>query len=219
MNTWIQVYSNLAQHPKTYKLAGLLNIKCSSVASNTVAAGLLVNLWCWVSQNASDGDLTGLPNEAIAGGAGWTKKADTFVNALHDAGFLDMDGKSVKIHDWLDYASTLLEQEENRKRRTRERVQRYRDRKAAEAQDATYEDPAEVIPAQLSNEGLPTHDCNVTETLCNASTRPDHTRPNLTIPLQTSLSARKEENVTADTTERKPWEEVCKKLYGHYPNE
>lgn len=159
MIPWIQVYSNLPQHPKTTKLADELGLTSAALNPNVLAVGLLVSLWTWAIQNAYNGDLSGCSKRAIAEACLWKKKPETLVNALQKAGFLDAD---MKLHDWEEYACLLVEQEENRRAKTRDRVKRYRDKKAAGCN------------------GNSNAACNVTDTPCNAPTKPDHTIPDLT---------------------------------------
>lgn len=161
MIPWIQVYSNLPKHPKTTKLADELGLTNAALNPNVLAVGLLVSLWTWAIQNAYNGDLSGCSQRAIAEACLWKKKPETLVKALQKAGFLDAD---MKLHDWEEYACLLVEQEENRRAKTRDRVKRYREKKAADGN------------TQCNTA------CNVTDTPSNASTKPDHTIPDITIP-------------------------------------
>ena len=161
MIPWIQVYSNLISHPKTYRLADILKLTSKDTTPNVVAAGLLISLWTWAIQNAYSGDLRACSDRAIAEAARYKKKPETFVKALTDAGWLDRDRR---LHDWSEYAHLLMEKEDNRKAKTRERVKRYRDKEKAPA-----------APDSLSPCNAP---CNVTVTPCNAPTLPNHTIPN-----------------------------------------
>ena len=156
MIPWIQVYSNLPQHKKTSRLAEELKISSAVVDPNMVAVGILIGLWTWAIQNAYDGDLSECSARTIANACQWKKKPETLVAALKKAGWLDDD---MRLHDWEEYAVLLIDQEENRKAKTRDRVNRYRSKKAASCnvtQCAT---------------------CNVTDTLCNAPTVPNLTKP------------------------------------------
>lgn len=156
MIPWIQVYSNLPQHKKTSRLAEELKISSSVVDPNMVAVGILIGLWTWAIQNAYDGDLSECSARTIANACQWKKKPETLVTALKKTGWLDAD---MRLHDWEEYAVLLIDQEENRKAKTRDRVNRYRSKKAASCnvtQCAT---------------------CNVTDTLCNAPTVPNLTKP------------------------------------------
>lgn len=134
-----------------------------------------MSLWLWAAQNAPDGDLSECNDRAIAEAAQWKKKPGTLVNALIKCRWLDDDRK---LHDWDEYAALLQNCLENQRKKTRERVQRYRDRQRENVTDEMPECNA-----------VPDSGCNVTGryistpvTLCNASTR-----PNLTIPNQTNI--------------------------------
>ena len=156
MIPWIQVYSNLPQHKKTSRLAEELKISSAVVDPNMVAVGILIGLWTWAIQNAYDGDLSECSARTIANACQWKKKPETLVAALKKTGWLDAD---MRLHDWEEYAVLLIDQEENRKAKTRDRVNRYRSKKAASCnvtQCAT---------------------CNVTDTICNAPTVPNLTKP------------------------------------------
>lgn len=133
MIPWIQIYSNLLTHPKTSKLADILNLSSKDASANVIAAGLLVSLWTWAIQNAYNGDLSGCSPRAIAEAARYKKKPELFVQALQETGWLDPDGK---LHDWDEYASRLIDMQENQREKTKERVKRYRDKqKAIEKQE------------------------------------------------------------------------------------
>lgn len=128
-----------------------------------VAAGMLVSLWLWASQNVTNGDLSGCSDRAIAEAAEYRKKPTAFVNALIKTKWMDPDRK---LHDWEEYATLLNDCAEQQKEKTRERVKRHRERKKAAA-------AASVTPE--CNDG-----CNVTDTPGNAPTTPYHTLPYLT---------------------------------------
>ncbi len=155
MVPWIQVYSNLPEHPKIYKLMDLLGLK-----KNRDAVGMIVELWCWVVVNATDGDITRFPPKAIAGAMEWSGKPQRLYDALVDAQWLDRtkDGR-VLVHDWEEYASLLIQSMDNQKKKTRERVKRYRDHKKQECN----------VTGNVYG--------NATVTECNASTVPNLTRP------------------------------------------
>lgn len=171
MIPWIQIYSNLITHPKTYALAESLNLSCASVDINIVAAGVLVGIWSWAAQNATDGNITHCPLRVIADAAGWKKKPDVLMAALIKSGWVDKSRDSLTLHDWEDYAQLLIEQMDNQRSKTKERVRRYREQKRllgnAPLGDKSGEDETP------RNDGG-----NVTETLCNASTLPYLTIPN-----------------------------------------
>lgn len=175
---WVQVCSNLVTHPKTYALADQLKLSCAGVNPNIVATGMLVGIWSWAAQNAPDGDITSCSARVLADAAGWRRKPEILLSALLAIRWIDErpDG-SRALHDWEEYASLYIDMVEQQKRKTKERVQRYRDRKRQHGQD---EKPADVTPPQLEKDTPCYAGCNVTDTPCNASTE-----PNLTIPYQT----------------------------------
>lgn len=158
MIPWIQIYSNLPQHRKTSKLAEELKISSAIVDPNTIAVGLLVGLWTWAIQNAYDGNLSECSPRTIANACQWKKKPETLVQALIKTGWLDED---MQLHDWEEYAVLLIDQEENRKQKTRERVNRYRNKKAEKCN----------VTGSVTG--------NVTDTKCNAPTLHNHTKPNI----------------------------------------
>ena len=67
MLPWIQVYSNLADHPKIYALVDRMKLR-----RNSEAVGIVVSLWLWAAKNAPDGDLSGFPERAIADAVGYS---------------------------------------------------------------------------------------------------------------------------------------------------
>lgn len=129
MIPWIQVYSNLPMHPKTAKLADELGLASAAVSPNVLAVGLLVSLWTWAVQNAYDGDLSRCSPRLIAEACRWKKKPETLVNGLVAAGWLDEDGK---LHDWEEYAVLLMDAEDSKRERTKERVRKYREKKSTQ---------------------------------------------------------------------------------------
>ena len=163
MVPWIQVQSNLITHPKTARLAEELKLTSSSIAPTVQAAGILVALWSWAVQNAYDGDLSKTTASAIADACRWKKKPETLIAALKKVGYIDPD---LKLHDWEEYAVRLIDQEEERREKTRERVRKYREKKSGN-----------VTPESVTCNGY----SNVTDTPCNAPTLPNHTIPNNTM--------------------------------------
>lgn len=65
MTPWIQIYSNLPEHPKIYQLADTLE------TGNCEAVGVVVSLWLWAAKNAPDGDLSRFPVRALGDAVGW----------------------------------------------------------------------------------------------------------------------------------------------------
>lgn len=162
MIPWIQVYSNLPQHPKTSRLADELGLTSTAFNPNTLAVGLLVCLWTWAIQNACDGDLSGCSPRSIAEACQWKKKPDVLIQALMKSGYLDAD---MRLHDWDDYTAMYQDLQDDTKEKHRDRQKRYRERKKAESVTVTRD-------ACVTSHG----------DACDAL--PDLTRPNLTLPDQ-----------------------------------
>ena len=113
---WIQVHQALIAHRKTYTLAGELGI------CRAQAVGHLAMLWTWALDNAPDGCLPIGLGAAIADVCDWRGAPETFVDALINAGFVDLGEEGLHLHDWEEYAGTLLsrrEREAERKRAAR----------------------------------------------------------------------------------------------------
>ena len=130
-----------------------------------IAAGMLVSLWLWAAQNATDGDLSECTDRAIAEAAEFKRKPSLFVEALIYAKLLDEDRK---LHNWDEYATLLIDCEDRQREKTRQRVANHRARKKA----------MNETPCNGECNG----DGNVTDTPCNAPTIQYHTIPNHTLP-------------------------------------
>jgi len=122
---WIESHQTLGQHPKTRKLARILNV------SLPTAVGYLHYLWWWAMDYAQDGDLSRFEPEDIADAALWEGEAKSFIDALIKAGFLDLDKDNnlLIIHDWDEYAGRLIE----KKKANRERQKRWREQRVSNA--------------------------------------------------------------------------------------
>lgn len=113
-------------HPKTDRLVDELDLSSSAVSPNILAVGILVSLWTWAIQNAYDGDLSRSSLRLIAEACRWKKKPEALIKGLKAAGWMDED---MKLHDWEEYAVLLMDAEDNKKEKTKERVRKYRERK------------------------------------------------------------------------------------------
>ncbi len=166
MIPWIQVYSNILTHDKTYALAEELKIP------NYSAVGIMVSLWAWASINATDGDITNYPPRAIAEATGWTKKSSDFYNSLLKIRLIEKtDSGRTVIRNWEQYAILLMDLMESQKKKTNERVKRHRDRqKQKEEKQETPDDEKEP-------------DCNAYgDTPCNVTVTQSNALHNLTLP-------------------------------------
>ena len=95
---WIESHQELWRHPKTKKLARLLQI------SIPTAVGHLHGLWYWAMDFAQDGDLSSYDAEDIADAVMWEGDAKKFLDALVEARYADATEHGIVIHDWYDYA-------------------------------------------------------------------------------------------------------------------
>ncbi len=169
MLPWIQVYSNLTDHPKIYALVDRMKLR-----RNSEAVGIVVSLWLWAAKNAPDGDLSGFPERAIADAVGYSYSyAGKLCKALVECRWLDeKEGGGYQIHDWEAYAGMLMDALERQMEKSRERQKRYRMRKKQISVDVDADDNV-------------TH--NVTGYATNV-TRYAPTRPDLTKPEQINIS-------------------------------
>ena len=115
---WIESHQEVGRHPKTKKLARLLDV------SLPAAVGYLHYLWWWALDFAQDGDLDKFDAEDIADAMQWDGEAEKLIEALISSGHIDDTKHGLHIHDWAEYAGKLLE------RRAKDRA---RKRAAAEA--------------------------------------------------------------------------------------
>lgn len=120
---WIESHQALKDHPKTRKLARLLDI------TTPAAIGHLHCFWWWALDYATDGDLSRYDSMDIAIGSEWEGDDETFVQAMATAGFIDfIDDGSLLVHDWSDYAGKLIARRESN-------AQRMRDARSTSVQD------------------------------------------------------------------------------------
>lgn len=132
MLPWVQVYTNICEHPKTTNLVDALGITSKDTEPEMVAVGMLVALWTWAAKNAYNGDLCGVSARAIAKACGWKKDAQKLMKALVDCGWLDDD---LKIHDWEEYAELYINRIEFQKEQARERMRKTRAKKKAQTEN------------------------------------------------------------------------------------
>lgn len=93
---WIELRDSIATNKKTMRLKRIL--KCGTAE----AVGHMCLLWLWAVENAPSGDLSDFYPQEIAEAAHWdASRAEDFVDALQQVGYIDEDGK---LHDWGMYA-------------------------------------------------------------------------------------------------------------------
>lgn len=126
---WIELHTKLPSHKKTKRLVRLLGLSVPQDIPQAV--GHLCVLWLWAIENASDGTLNGFDAEDIADAAGWNDDPQVFLDAMVESGFLDADGDSYRIHDWMDYAGHYLDYKKRidvKNQKNRERQKRFREK-------------------------------------------------------------------------------------------
>ena len=105
----------LAQHPKTRKLARLLG------TSIPTAIGHLNLLWHFALKFAPDGDLSRFDSAEIADGCMWEGTPETLCEALETCEWIDRaDEGNCAIHDWNDYGGKYVQRKESNAQRMRE---------------------------------------------------------------------------------------------------
>ena len=119
---WIESHQSLGGHPKTKRLARLLDI------TRRDAVGLMHCLWWWALDYAQDGDLTAHDPADIADAVDFEGEPKDLIEALvacgvgGEAGFVENQNGSLLIHDWDEYVGRLIlrrKADANRKREWR----------------------------------------------------------------------------------------------------
>lgn len=105
----------LAQHPKTRKLARLLD------CSIPTAIGHLNLLWHFALKYAPDGNLARFDCDEIGDGCMWEGDGARFTEALIQSGWLDTNTSAeTAIHDWHEYGGKYVQRKETNAQRMRE---------------------------------------------------------------------------------------------------
>jgi hypothetical protein len=96
---WIESHEEIGDHPKTIRLATLLNVRIPE------AVGLLHLLWHFTLRYSwRDGELNRYKSEIISKACKWHGTSNQLISALRKAGFLN----GFKVHDWLDFSGRLV---------------------------------------------------------------------------------------------------------------
>lgn len=106
---WLKIYQSIRQHRKILDAADALEI------APPYMIGLLTSFWLWALDNAPDGNVSEISARNIARAAQWDGDADELLQAFISAGLLDQgneDPATLTIHDWEEYAGTLIQQRE-----------------------------------------------------------------------------------------------------------
>ena len=198
---WIELHQEMPRHPKTLALAQALKI------SRREAVGLLIDLWTWGLNCADEtGHLRGITNEGIAMALDWSgRQAAKLVNALVDCGWIDGENGNYSLHDWADYTSRLSDK---RKDAERKREARKRAKQADESPENPQNVPGQSADSPRKNAVNPRA----------GITKPNQTKPYITISNNNPASIPVEEDVSVDTAAlRKVCEEFSQAI--HEPSE
>lgn len=117
---WLRVSVNLKNHPKSLRLGVILH--------KERAHSYVTDLWAWAAQFYPDGDISESDALDVALACGWDGDPETFLQALEDCGWLDVQDGCRLIHGWEEYQGKLIERAE----RARERSREWRSRKVNE---------------------------------------------------------------------------------------
>lgn len=120
---WIEVHDTLPDHPKILDLSGELRL------DKDVIVGKLVRWWVWSLANREDGVFTKRDFPTIAEVMRFRGKPERLANALVKFKLLDQEGDAFIIHDWDEHVAMLLAKREATRAQTRQRVQKFRDKK------------------------------------------------------------------------------------------
>lgn len=112
---WLSIYRAVFDHPKAKRLAKRLGMAVPA------AVGHLICLWTWCMTIAPDGDLSRFDPEDIEAAAGWGGEDGLFVVAATECRWLDDTGSGLVIHDWADWAGTLVTRRANERKRSADR--------------------------------------------------------------------------------------------------
>lgn len=121
---WIEVHTNLSDHPKVLRAAKALKM------DSDMLVGKLIRLWTWSLENREDGLLSDLDVERLNYLMNYSGKSERLLDALVVNRLLDAqeDGRYL-IHDWDEHVSMLMETRERKREQARLRKQRQRDKK------------------------------------------------------------------------------------------
>lgn len=109
--SWFRLMNNFAGHRKVKRLA--LYLGCSRVE----ARGYLITLFCNVSQESPDGNLSDWLLGEVAEAADFEGDPKKLYDALYDAGWLTSGDNGDEINDWMEYAEGYVKAENARKAR------------------------------------------------------------------------------------------------------
>ncbi len=152
------------EHPKFRRLKRLLNLPQYAVI------GLLESLWMLASRFADEGDISRFSAQEIADYCEYEGDADSLLNALVEAKWIDRTGDTVLIHDWFDHCPDFIH----------ERIKKRNQRKTSRTLDADSNVELSRDSSAMSRDcPAPVPECPATVPDCPAtvSGRPEQSAP------------------------------------------
>lgn len=119
---WMRVETDFVDHPKTFRLAALLN--------EPLAEAYVLRAWTFLSRFCPTGHVRDIDGTALEAACRWRGQPGALLDALVKTEWLEVaaDG-GWNAHDWADHQGKVAQRAE----KERERKRAYRERKAAEA--------------------------------------------------------------------------------------
>lgn len=118
----IRIAFSFLDHRKRRKLRQLLG---------PGSTDYLLNLWLSTAMNHPDGVLGGMDEGDVALEAHWDGDANTFVQAMLDAGFLDKTDNGYALHDWREHQGFVIHAHERQEKARKAADARWHKKNAA----------------------------------------------------------------------------------------
>ena len=146
---WIESHTNLDRHSK------LIRFQTAMRWSRNEAVGFLHRFWWSVLEVSPSGDVTALTSPEVMSET-LNMKLDVVRDAiqrLEEFGFIERNGESVYVHDWLDYAGRFLRSKFSKKRETLVSIwalygKEYGEKEEADTQPTPRRNPADTLPTR-----------------------------------------------------------------------
>ena len=154
---WIESHTNLDRHSK------LIRFQTAMRWSRNEAVGFLHRFWWSVLEVSPSGDVTALTSPEVMSET-LNMKLDVVRDAiqrLEEFGFIERNGESVYVHDWLDYAGRFLRSKFSKKRETLVSIwalygKEYGEKEEADTQPTPRRNPADTLPTRtIPNRTVP----------------------------------------------------------------
>lgn len=200
---WIEVHTNLPDHPKVLRAAKALRIDSDALV------GKLIRLWTWALENREDGLLDDLDADKLYRLMNYDGDNSELIAVLVRYGLLDeQENGCYSIHDWIEHVEMLMDKREKRRKQTADRVKRFREKQKQQA-ECLSNDNCNALQERYSSVTV-TQNGNA----CNARTVPNRTVPYPTVPNSNEL----ENNEDEKEIDKEKAPKVVRHKYGAYGN-